>query len=59
MKLPQINKDGSRLHILIYSEVYAMPVYVDFDSVEELTDYVKNEFGASRSQFEYYYTKRI
>lgn len=59
MKLPQINKNGSRLHILIYSDVYAMPLYKDFDSVKQLADYVEDNFGAKRLEFEYYYSKGI
>ena len=59
MKLPQINKNGSRLYILIYGDFYSMSLYRDFDSVRQLADYVKDAFGVRRSEFEYYYSKGI
>lgn len=59
MKLPQLNENGSRLYIHIRGDVYSMSMYQDFNSVKELADHVKDEFGVNRSQFEYFYSTGV
>lgn len=59
MKLPQLNENGSRLHIHVQGDVYSMSMYQDFNSVKDLADYVRDEFGVNRSQFEYYYSTGV
>lgn len=59
MKLPQVNENGSRLHIHVQGYFYSMPMYQDFNSIKDLADYVRDEFGVNRPQFEYFYSTGI
>lgn len=36
MKLPQLKKDGSRLHVYIERSAYSYPLYQDFASMRDL-----------------------
>ena len=57
MKLPQVNKNNSRLHVYIKGSVYSYPLYQDFASMRDLVDYMRNEFYCKRKDFGYFYKK--
>ena len=56
MRLPQLNKNGSRLHVYIKGSIYSYPLYQDFASMRDLVDYMQDEFYCKRKDFDYFYS---
>ena len=57
MKLPQVNKNNSRLHVHIKGSAYSYSLYQDFASMRDLVDYMQDEFYCKRKDFDYFYSK--
>lgn len=55
MRIPCENERGSKLHIHLDDYFYSITLYQDFESKEELDDFVKRNHGCNRNQYEYYY----
>lgn len=55
MKLPQLNKNNSRLHVYIKGSVFSYPLYQDFTSMRNLEEYMQEVFNCKRKNFDYFY----
>lgn len=56
MKLPEV-KNNKYLTIHLFADLYAFKVYRSFQSIKELTEWLKDEgYIKNRNEYEFYYS---